>query len=852
MTKLWQDIRYALRQLKKSPGFTLTAVITLALGIGANTAIFTLVQGILLRSLPVTDPSRLYRIGDNADCCVEGGFPGGATDTGDFTIFSGDLYQHLRRATPEFEQLAAMQAGAPMWTVRRGNELAKSLHAELVSGNYFTTFGLGAYAGRVLTDQDDTASAPPVTVMSYKAWQGQYAGDSSIIGSTIYVQTKPFTVIGVAPPGFFGDRVTDSPPDLWMPIQTEPYVSGDSSILHHPESHWLYLVGRVRPGTAVGALQSKITVALRQWLYTRPVLNANGGASIIPKMHVVLTPGGGGIQNLQEQTGAGLTMLMILSSVVLLIACANIANLMLARATTRRSEIALRMALGAGRRRVMRQIFTESSLLGCIGGLAGVGVAYLGSHTILALAFPDARNLPIEASPSLEVLGFAFVVSLLTGVLFGTAPAWLSSHAQPAEALRGVNRSTRDRSSLPQKALVVLQAALSLVLLAGAILMTKTLVHLEHQNFGIATTNRYVLHFDPAGAGYTVERLPGLYRQLEDRFSTLPGVANIGMANYSPLAGDNWGECVIQQGHPAPKPGEKCGATWDRVSTHFLDSVGVHMDRGRGFGEQDTATSPQVAIVNETFAKHFFPGLNPIGQHFGIDDVKYSNSFEIVGVFADFKMNNPREDVRPVFLRPLAQPFAGYKEAEMIGGEAQSMFINSMILNFKTPPQDADALIRQTLAGIDHNLTVMDLRSMDAQVAGNFDQERLVAQLSTLFGVLSLILASVGLYGVMSYVVARRTSEIGIRMALGATRGSVVAMVMRGVLTQVVIGLCLGIPAACYTEYLMKSLLYGVGSYDPWALAGAPLLLVFCAVAAGFIPARRASSIEPMQALRTE
>jgi len=852
MNQLFQDIRYALRQLKKSPGFTLTAVITLALGIGANTAIFTLVQGILLRSLPVADPSRLYRIGDNGDCCVEGGFPGGASDTGDFTIFSPDLYQYLRGATPEFEQLAAMQAGGPMWSVRRGNETAKSLHSEFVSGNYFATFGLGAYTGRVLTDKDDTASAPPVTVISYKAWQGQYASDPSIIGSTIYVQTKPFTVIGVAPPGFFGDRVTDSPPDLWMPIQTEPYVQGDSSILHHPESHWLYLVGRVRPGTAVGALQSKITVALRQWLYTRPVLNANGGAAIIPKMHVVLTPGGGGIQNLQQQTGAGLKMLMILSSVVLLIACANIANLMLARATTRRSEIALRMALGAGRRRVMRQIFTESLLLGCIGGLAGLAVAYLGSHAILALAFPDARNLPIEASPSLEVLGFAFVVSLLTGVLFGTAPAWLSSHAQPAEALRGVNRATRDRSSLPQKTLVVFQAALSLVLLAGAILMTRTLANLEHQNFGVATTNRYVVHFDPAGAGYTAERLPGLYRQLEDRFSTLPGVASIGMANYSPLEGDNWGECVIQQGHAAPRPGDKCGSTWDRVSTHFLDSIGVHVARGRGFGEQDTAASPQVAIVNETFAKHFFPNLNPIGQHFGIDDVKYSSSFEIVGVFADFKMNNPREDVHPVFLRPLAQPFSGYKEAEMIGGEAQSMFINAMILDFKTPPQDADALIRQTLAGIDHNLTVMDLRSMDAQVAGNFDEERLVAQLSTLFGVLSLILASVGLYGVMSYFVARRTSEIGIRMALGATRGSVVAMVMRGVLAQVLIGLCLGIPAAFYAGYLMKSLLYGVGSYDPWSLVGAPLMLLLCAVAAGFIPARRASSIEPMQALRTE
>jgi predicted permease len=852
MTQLIQDIHYALRQLRKSPGFTLTAVITLALGIGANTAIFTLVHAILMRTLPVGDPTQLYRIGDNDDCCVEGGFPGNASDTGDVTIFSTDLYQYLRNSAPEFEQLAAVQAGGWTWSVRRGNALPKSLHGEFVSGNFFSTLGLGAYAGRVLSDNDDTPSASPATVISYKAWQGEYAGDPTIVGSTVFIQAKPFTVIGIAPPGFFGDRVTDSPPDFWMPIQTEPYVRGDSSILHHQESHWLYPLGRVRAGTNIGVLQTKLSATLRQWLYTRPLLTENGGAAVIPKMHVVLTPGGGGIQNLQQESGQGLKMLMILATVVLLIACANIANLLLARSTGRRSDIALRMALGAGRTRITRQILTESVLLSCIGGLVGLAVAYLGSHTILALAFPDARNLPIDAIPSLAVLGFAFLVSLLTGVLFGTAPAWLSSHAQPAEALRGANRSTRDRSSLPQKTLVVLQAALSLVLLAGAILMTKTLVNLEHQNFGIATANRYVLHFDPAGAGYTIERLPALYRQMEDRFSALPGVTGVSLAMYSPLEGDNWGECVIQQGHPAPRPGDHCGASWDRVSNHFLDSIGVPMVRGRGFTEQDTAAAPQVVLVNQTFAKKFFPKQDPIGQHFGIDLPKYSGSWEIVGVFADFKLNNPREEVHPVYLRPLAQQFAGYMEPMMTSTETESMFMNSMILNFNRPQENADALIRQNLAAIDPNLAIRDLRTLDTQVADNFNEDRLVAQLSSLFGILSLILASVGLYGVMSYFVARRTSEIGIRMALGATRGSVVAMVMRGVLWQVLIGLVLGIPAALYAGHLMKSLLYGVGTYDWTALAGAPLMLVLCAAAAGFIPARRAASIEPMQALRTD
>ena len=846
------DLKYALRQLRKSPGFTLTAVITLALGIGANTAIFTLVHAVLLRSLPVGDASQLYRIGDNDDCCVEGGFPGGAGDTGDFTIFSYDLYQYLRDATPEYVHMAAAQAGQWTWSVRRGEAPAKSVRGEFVSGNYFAALGLQPYAGRLFSDADDTPAAAPATVISYQAWQGEYASDPSTVGSTIYVQARPFTIIGIAPPGFFGDRETDSPPELWMPLNTEPYARGANAILHHPESHWLYLLGPVRPGTNIGTLQVKISESLRQWIRTRPVLTANGGASIIPKQHVILTPAGGGIQNLQQETGKGLKMLMILSTVVLLIACANIANLLLARATSRRADIALRTALGAGRRRILRQILTESILLACIGGFAGLGVAYAGCHAILALAFPDAKYLPIDASPSLPVLGFAFLVSLATGVLFGTAPAWLSFHAQPAEALRGMNRSTRDRSSLPQQALVVFQAALSVVLLAGAILMTKSLARLEHQSFGVATTNRYVLHFDPAGAGYTADRLPGLYRQIEDRFSALPGIANMSMALYSPLEGDNWGECVIQQGHPAPGPNTNCGSTWDRVSNHFLDSIGVPIVRGRGFTDQDTATSPQVVIVNEVFVKKYFPNQNPIGQHFGIDFVPYSGSFEIVGVFRDFKINNPREKVQAVYLRPITQQYAGYKEPEMITGELQSMFMGSIILNFNSPPTDVESLARRTLAGIDPNLTVMGLHTFESQVAGNFDQDRLIARLTSLFGLLALVLASVGLYGVMSYFVARRTGEIGVRMALGASRGNVIGLVLRGALWQILIGLALGIPAALLAGHLMASQLYQVQSYDPLALAGAIAVLALCAAIAGFIPARRAASIEPMRALRIE
>jgi len=574
----------------------------------------------------------------------------------------------------------------------------------------------------------------------------------------------------------------------------------------------------------------------------------------VPRMHVVLTPGGGGIQQLQHFVGTGLTMLMALSTLVLLIACANIANLMLARATTRRADIALRTALGAGKRRILRQILTESIVLSFIGGLAGLVVAYSGSQLMLALFFPNATNMPVNASPSLPVLGFALLISLITGILFGVAPAWLSFHAQPAEALRGANRTTRDRSSLPQKSLVVFQAALSVVLLVGAILMTKTLANWENHDFGVATQNRYVGHFDPQGAGYTIDTLPALYREIQDRFSTLPGMANVSVATYSPLEGDNWSDCPIPQGHSAPRRGEDCDSTWDRVDTHFLDAIGVPILRGRGFTAQDTATAPLVAIVNEAFVKKFFPNQDPIGRRFGMDKPEYSGNFQIVGVFRDFMMNlqYSRTDAHPLFLRPITQLNTAYKDPGLISGETRSMFANAMILDFKAPPPNVDSLVRNTLAGINPNLTVRDLRTFGNQLATNFNTERLVARLTGLFGLLAVALASVGLYGVMSYFVARRTSEIGIRMALGATRQSVVKMVMRGALWQILIGLVLGIPASLYVGYLMKALLYGVDSYNLTALAGAPFILLIFATAAAFLPALRAASIEPMRALRTE
>jgi predicted permease len=843
------DFRLALRQFRKSPGFAATVILTISLGIGANTAIFTLVHAILLKSLPVANPASLYRIGDLDDCCIEGGF---INDSGDFDLFSYDLYRQFQAATPEFEQMAAFQSGHSTVNVRTGAATAKAETAEYVSGNYFSTFGLGAYAGRTLLPSDDSPGAAPVAVLSYQAWQAAHAADPNVIGATFYIQNKPITIVGISPPGFFGDRIDSNPPALWIPLNVEPILEGETSILKQPDTNWLYVLGRIKPGVNPGSLQAKLSNHLRQWLATQTAYTINGAQTQIPKQHVVLTPGGAGIQNLQQEAGSGLRLLMAISGLVLLVACANIANLLLAKGATRRAETSISMALGAARSRLIRQMLVESLLLGCSGGVVGVALAYAGARMILSLAFPDSPQLPLHASPSLIVLGFAFALSLLTGVVFGIGPAWITSHSDPAEALRGVNRSTQDRSSLPQKSLIVLQAAMSLVLLVCAGLLTQSLRNLEHQNFGIATANRYVFHFDPAGAGYTVATISAANEQLEREFSALPGVQSAGLALYSTLEGNNWGESVYVEGRPAPAPDAQNGSSWDRVSPHFFETVGQPVLRGRGFNQQDTAASRKVAVVNQAFVKRFFPHEDPIGRRFGTFDQKYSADYEIVGIVADAKYTSPRDPVHSMYFRPMTQLNTAIQERSAITAETRSLFPNSITLRFAGDAGSLESLVRRTLAKINPNLTVLDFKSLDYQVAGNFNQERLISRLTALFGLLALVLASVGLYGITAYTVARRTSEIGLRMALGANRGNVVVLVLRAASWQVGLGLALGIPVALLGARLMASQLYGVRTYDPFTLGAAVLVLAAFAAIAGFVPARRAASIEPMNALRTE
>ena len=843
------DLKLALRQFRKSPGFVATIILTISLGIGANTAIFTLVHAILLKSLPVSNPRTLYRVGDLDDCCVNGGF---MNDDGDFDLFSYDLYRQLQATTPEFEQLAAFQSGRNMMNVRSANATTKSERTEYVSGNYFSTFGLGAYAGRMIQPSDDAPGAAPVAVLSYAAWQADHGGEAKVIDSTFHIQGHPVTIVGIAPPGFFGDRIDANPPAIWIPLNVEPVIEGQTSILKQLDTNWLYILGRIKPGITPASLQAKISNTLRQWLATQPVYTANGGDTQIHKQHVIVVPGGAGIQNLQQEAGDGLHLLTGISALVLLVACANIANLLLAKGTARRAETSIRTALGAARSVLIRQLLVESALLGIAGGLIGIAIAYAGARMILNLAFPDATQMPIHASPSPIVLGFAFLLSLATGIAFGIVPAWISSHADPAEALRGINRSTGDRALLPQKAMIVFQAALSLVLLVGAGLMTQTLRNLERQDFGLVTANRYVIHMDPMGAGYSLDRIGAFNQRLESEFSALPGVKSVGLALYSTLEGNNWGEGIYVEGRPAPAPDEHNGSSWDRVSPHFFETIGQPVIRGRGLTEQDTATSRMVAIVNQSFVKKFFPQQDPIGSHFGTFNQKYAGDYEIVGIVADAKYTNPRDPARPMYFRPLSQLNTNLKEHSATTAESRSLFPNSITIQFVGDASRLESLARRTLANINPDLTIESFRSLDYQVADNFNQERLITRLTGLFGLLALALASVGLYGITAYSVARRTSEIGLRMALGANRGDVVALVLRKALLLVALGLAIGVPVALLGGRLMASQLYGVRPYDPISLAAAVLLLSAFAALAGFIPARRAASIEPMNALRTE
>jgi predicted permease len=851
MQTLRQDIAYAIRQMRLSPVFTLTALLTLALGIGATTAIFSLINTVMLKSLPVVDPSALYRIGDGSNCCFQG------SPQDNWEMFSYPFYLRMKESTPEFSELTAFQAGGTELSARRGDSdrIAKPLRGEFVSGNYFSTFGLSAFAGRTIIPSDDTRAAAPVAMLSYRSWQQQYGSDPKIIGSSFILDGHPVTIIGITPPGFFGETLRSDPPAVWIPIQQEPLFRGTNSLLNRFPA-WLRVIGRLRPGATPDALPARLTNLLRVWLVNEsgmPAEWASGVKASLPKQTIRVVPAGTGVGVMKANYKDSLHILFAVCCLVLLIACANIANLLLARGVSRRAQISVRLALGASRKRLIRQSLTESLVLSVFGGLLGLGVAYFGVKTMVFLTFHRATSVPIDATPSLPVLAFAFGLSLITGVIFGTAPAWLTSHADPAEALRGANRSTRDSSSISQKALVIVQATLSVILLTGAGLLTRSLGKLQHQDFGYETDHRVTITLTAPFSSYSTPKLDAMYRELQNRLSQIPGVQRAALAQYTPLQ-DNWGEIVIRQGHGMPNVTDNVDSSWDHVSPGYLATMGQHLLRGRYLTEQDTASTQNVAVVDENFVKRFFkPGEDPIGAHFGLDLPKYGNTYEIVGVVRNAKYSNPAstDPPNPIFFLPLAQK-VHYDVSIMQSIDDSTHFIEGAVLQLHGSMAGLEAQVRRALSEVDPNLTLLGIQTMQEQVDSNFDQQRAVAQMTAFFGILALVLAAIGLYGVTAYTVVRRTNEIGVRMALGANRANVIGLVLRGAFMQILIGLLIGIPASIACSRLIAAQLYHVKGWDPLVLGGSVLALALCALLASIIPAQRAASINPMNALRSE
>ena len=840
---LLSDTRHALRRLRMAPAFTSATVLTLALGIGATTSIFTLVHAVLLKSLPVANPGELYRLGKESRCCYQGGY----SQEKEFSLVSYDLYKYLRNNTKGFSELAAFPSLELLLGLRRAGspEAAQGYPGEFVSGNYFSMFGIRAYAGRALTDADDQPNAPPVVVMSYRLWRQKYGSGPSVIGSVFDIDGKPFTVVGITPPGFFGDSLRSSPPDLFLPLNTEPYVQSDAD-LNKVDTHWLQLIGRIQLGANPASIEAEMRVELKQWLRSHwSDMSANDRARF-PEQTLYLTPGGAGITAMREQYEHWLLILMMVSGFALLIVCANVANLMLVRGMERRRQISLSMALGAQTSRILRQPLTESLLLSLFGGAASLAVAFACTLLILRFAFPafaGFASVPISASPSKPVLLFAFVVSLLTGIAFGVGPAWMATRVDPVEALHGSSRSTAREGSLPRKTLVVVQAALSLVLLSAAGLLTAALQRLENQDLGFVQDRRIVASMDPRLAGYRSDQLPTLYRRIHHSIASIPGVSSVALCQYSPV-GYGWGAGIWVDGHPAPGPKDDDSAAWDRVSAGYLDVIGTPIVRGRGISEEDTASSRRVAVINEAFARKFFQNEDPIGKHFGTE-ADNSRKYELVGVAKDARYLTLDKPDGAFFFLPEAQ--ADYSQTNL-----GSLFLHDIVILTRPGARLSDAQVRQVMASVDPSLPIISIRTLQEKVATQLTQQQLIAHLTSLFGVLSLVLASIGLYGITAYNVGRRTGEIGLRMALGASRGQVVRLVLRGAFLLIAFGLILGIPLSLATSRVLSSQLYGLNPYDAVPIAIAVAVLGFFGLIATLVPAHQASSISAAEALRSE
>ncbi len=762
-----KDVRHTLRSLRNSPGFTATAVLSLAVGIGANAAIFTIMNGVLLKSLPVRNPQELLVLGPATSSGSGSGIPG-----------------------------------------------------------------------------DDSASAAPVAVVSYRYWQYALGASASAIGSVIYVANSSFTIVGVAPPDFYGETLRPDPPDIWLPLSADRQLNGELALVDKPGEHWLYLIGRLSPGIATAHAEAQLTGALRNWLLARAgsEVSSDDRAEIM-RARVKLTPGGNGIAHMQRDYARSLRLLLGISLVVLLITCGNIANLLLARGTARTHETTVRMALGASRSRLVRQSLTESLMLALTGGALGLGVAALATRVLIALFFRGSNYLPIETGPDWRILAFTAGLSCAAAFIFGLLPAARTT-VKLAPKLRGGGLSSRAFGT--GAVLIVAEVALALVVLSGAGMFARSLAKLGGQRFGFNPEHVLVVNVDALHSGYDYTRLPAFYGALEARLHSLPGITAASLSYYSPFDKCCWAFSTSVQGH-APKTNERTHAMLNRVSPGYFQTVGTKLVLGRAFNERDSPEAPPVAIVTNEFVRRFLPGKNPIGARFGIGGDRHASDFTIVGVVEDAKYDTPRDDSEPMAFFPLLQRIPGTPPAS-----DESNFIRTIEAQYVGSPSSAAGEVRRAIADAAPGLGILQINTLSEDVDLMLNRENSVAVLAMIFAGVALVLSCLGLYGLLAYTVQRRTSEFGVRTALGAPRASLLGMIIREALAQGLIGLAIGIPAAIATTRLVANQLYGVSPNDPAYFVVAALILFACIVASACTPALRAARVDPLTALRYE